>query len=416
MSKAIFVPGSAITLYDHGAFWAPWDPAPVTEVGTVAALVDAVRNATQGETIRVLPGTYAMQDTLVAAAPDVTIVGATGNKEDVVIRGRGMDNASYGNAPHGFYCQYTGLRLRDLTVERYYYHGLTFGAGAGGALLENVAMLDMGQQFVKASAFPNAINACQVLNSRFAYTAGRPTTDHDGAGHFYGGMIDVHNGANWIIRGCLFEESAPTEDEIAAVPAGENQYWWSPAVYFWNRSSNTLIERSKFINCGRAAAFGLVQRNSGSPGDTDYDHVGGIMRNNMAVITPGRLGAAQIADADAQFLLWESPGAKFLHNTVLTNGQMGEAVRVRFESAGVEVRNNLADDSIRAMDGASIIEGNNTLNAQSSWFVDAAAGDLRLSATGNSSAGTAPRLNDALTDFYNVSRPATTNRGAHHYG
>lgn len=408
--KQVFVPGSATTLYDHGAFWAPWEPAPVTEVGTVAALVDAVRNATQGEAIRVLPGVYAMQDTLVAAAPDVTIVGATGNKEDVVIRGRGMDNASYGNAPHGFYCQYTGLRLRDLTVERYYYHGLTFGAGAGGALLDNVAMLDMGQQFVKASAFPNAINACQVLGSRFAYTNGRPTTDHDGAGHFYGGMIDVHNGANWVIRGCLFEESAPTEDEIAAVPVGANQYWWSPAVYFWNRSSNTLIERSKFINCGRAIALGLVQRTDGT-----FDHSGGIIRNNMIAVLPGRLGAAQIADSDAQILAWQSPGAKILHNTILVHGQISEAVRVRFESAGVEVRNNLADGSIRSFDGP-IIEGGNTLNAATPWFVDSFAGDLRLSFYGNNLAGTAARLPDALTDFYGTARPATTNRGAHHYG
>src|SRR5690606_1552477 len=117
-------------------------------------------------------------------------------------------------------------------------------------------------------------------------------------------------------------------------------------VYFWNRSSNTLIERSKFINCGRAVAFGLMQRTDGT-----FDHSGGFIRNNMIAVLPGRLGAAQIADSDAQILAWQSPGAKILHNTVLTNGQMGEAVRVRFESAGVEVRNNLADDSIRAMDG-----------------------------------------------------------------
>lgn len=416
MTKAIVVP-DPVQLYVSGDTWIPWQLTPTIEVGTVSALRSAIQNANAGDVISILPGTYNMQDTLVAAAPNVTVMGASGVRGDVILRGRGMDNENYGNCPHGFYCQYPGLTLKDLTLEQYYFHGLTFGAGAGNAVVDNVDMLDMGQQFIKASAFPNAINNGLINNARFAYTNGRPTTNHDGAGYFYGGFIDVHNGANWIIRDSFFDEMAPTEAEIAAINASDPsafQFWWSPAVYFWNRSSNTLIERNLFKNNPRAIALGLTQRTDGT-----YDHTGGVVKNNMIILTPNRLGAAQIADADAQILAWQSPGAKIHHNTIITNGQMSEAVRIRFETSGpsistIEVRNNLADDTIRSMDN-SIVEGGNILNAQSSWFVNPNAGDLRLNVTGSAAVSKQSRLSDVLVDFYKTSRPSTTYTGSHEY-
>ncbi len=411
MTKAIVVP-DPVQLYVSGDTWIPWQLTPTIEVGTVSALRSAIQNANAGDVISILPGTYNMQDTLVAAAPNVTVMGASGVRGDVILRGRGMDNANYGNCPHGFYCQYAGLTLKDLTLEQYYFHGLTFGAGAGNAVVDNVDMLDMGQQFIKASAFPNAINNGLINNVRFAYTNGRPTTNHDGAGYFYGGFIDVHNGANWIIRDSFFDEMAPTEAEIAAINASDPlaiQYWWSPAIYFWNRSSNTLIERNIFKNNPRAVALGLTQRTDGT-----FDHTGGIVRNNMIVLTPNRLGAAQIADADAQILAWQSPGAKIYHNTILTNGQMSEAVRVRFESTGVEVRNNLADDTVRSMDGA-IVDSGNILNAQSSWFVNPSTGNLRLSSAGAVAVSKQARLTEVLVDIDSASRLSPTYVGADEY-
>lgn len=339
---------------------------------------------------------------------------------DIVIRGRGMDNEAYGNVWHGFYAQQPGLKLQNLTIADFYFHGVTFGAGAASPEFDNVRILDIGQQFVKASAFPSAINNGRMRNCVIGYTNGRPSTNHfdiDGVtkvGFFYGGGVDVHNSTGWIISDCVLMEITPTEAELAAALAlepGADQHWWSPAIYFWNRSSNNVVERCTLINCGRAIAFGLVQRGGG-----EYDNQGGIIRNNMCYMAPGRLGAAQIADSDGMILAWDSPSTKILHNTIVTSGQIADAIQGRWSTSSLQIAGNLSDDTIRMRDSATFTGGDNAQNAQPAWFVNPAIGNLHLNSTGNAAVPTASRLVDCLDDVNQATRPATTKVGAHHYG
>lgn len=393
-----------------------YPPGRVVEVGNVAGLEAAMALGTlqAGDTIKIVwPGTYRLNATLVQRAPNVHITADTNDPSDVIIEGPGMDNQFFGEVWHGIYSEQPGLRVSNLTLQQFFYHGVTFGAGATDPVFENVHILDCGQQFIKASAFPAAINNGRVIGCRFAYTDGRPMTNHDGAGFFYGSPIDVHNGAGWLVMGSVFSEIVPTPAEIAAATAadpGAYQNLWAPAVYFWNHSSNNIVDSNVFINCGRAVAFGLVLRGGGA-----NDNTGGIIRNNMCVVTPGRLSAEQIADSDGQIIAWDSPGTKILHNSVLTYGQIADAIQGRW-SAALEIAGNLSDDSIRMRDGATYSGNGGQLNAQAVWFVDPLNGNLRLNGTGNANVGTTTRSPDCLLDIDGNSRNPTTKQGAHRYG
>jgi len=412
MAKTITVPGSAITLYQHpDTYWYPYPyNGRIVQVGTLSGLEAAISSAQPNDIIEIVwPGVYVLNNTLVPAASNVTIKGASGVASDIVLRGRGMDNSSYGGCPHGIYSQYPGLTVEDLTIEQFYFHGVTFGAGATSPTLRNVRMLDMGQQFLKVSAFPDAINNGLVENSYFAYTNGRPTTDHEGAGYFYGGMIDVHNSSGWVVRKNQFIENTPTAAEIAALPGGATYYLYSPAVYFWNRSTNPIVEQNTFINCARSISLGLILRGGG-----ENDCYGGIARNNMVYMAAGRFSAETIAGSDGAINLWDCPNGKAINNTVVTNGQVNDAFQGRW-SSGLVVDNNLSDDSIRMRDSANYTGDNNTLNASSSWFVNPSTGNLRLNSTGGAAVPSSNRSADVLYDVDDTVRPTTTKRGAHHY-
>lgn len=429
MAKSpVAAPGSPLQTYPLiPGGWQSYPPSRIIEVGTVAGFEAAIHpsNAQPGDIIEIVwPGDYRLTSTAGIPVPNMTIRGhSDATPDDIVIRGRGMDNTSYGNVWHGFYAQQPGLKIQNLTIADFYFHGVTFGAGATAPEFDDVYFRDIGQQFIKASAFPEAINDGRVRRCLFEYTDGRPVTNHfdiDGTtkiGFFYGGAIDVHNGAGWIVEDTVLKEMAPTAAEIAAALALEpaaQQHWWSPAVYFWNKSSNNVVQRCVGINCGRLVAFGLWNRSASMP-DGIHDNVGGIIRNNMSVIMPGRIGQAQIDDSDGVILAWNSPGTKILHNTVLTYGQIADAIQGRW-ATGLEINNNLSDDTIRMREEASFTGANNVQNASPSWFVNPAAGDLHLSSTGNTNVGLATRLADCLEDFDETARAASTTIGADVYG
>ena len=63
----------------------------IVNVSTSTELQNAVRNALAGDEIVVAPGTYYPTLYLSISANNVTVRGATGNRDDVIIRGAGMN-------------------------------------------------------------------------------------------------------------------------------------------------------------------------------------------------------------------------------------------------------------------------------------------------------------------------------------
>src|SRR5262249_31733712 len=213
-------------------------------------------------------------------------------------------------------------------------HPIIFNAGTQSPHVYNVRLLDAGQQLLKSNPdTTGGVNNGIVEYSTIEYSTTAPSTYTNG--------VDVHSGANWIIRDNLFRN-------IVSPPGGLA----GPALLMWNHSSNTLTERNTFVNCARAIAYGLQVDNN--------DHAGGIIRNNFVFRANGQSGDVGISVAD-------SPNTQVLNNTVFLSGTYGSPIEYRFASTrNVVIGNNLLDGVIAARDGATGVVGGNLEGATAS--------------------------------------------------
>jgi hypothetical protein len=371
----------------------PITGARIVNVATERQLQDAMNNLREGDTLLLAKGIYNLTRTLyVSSIHNVTIRGSSGCG-DVVLVGRGMEHANYSNVPHGIWSNARNTVIAHLTIRDIYMHPIIFNGGAQSPRVYNVKLLNAGKQFIKVNPLSatEGVDNGVVEYAVLEYTAGPPATDH-GAGIGYTNGLSIHTAANWIIRGNLFK-NFHTPDTTA--------YLWNPAVLVWNHSTNTLTERNTFINVDRAVAYGLVD-NTGS------DHQGGIIRNNFMYMQPGLMSPTRKASSDAQILVWDSPGTKVYHNTILTNSNVFKAIEVRFNTAGAEIRNNLTDVPLGSRDGGSSSQSGNLLTATASMFVNPVSGDLHLQATATAVIDRVPALASVTDDIDGNPRPSGT--------
>src|SRR5262249_44506735 len=87
-------------------------------------------------------------------------------------------------------------------------------------------------------------------------------------------------------------------------------------------------------------------------------------------------------------------------------------------TTNVLIEANLTDSAIRGRDGAAGSVIGNVTTAPATWFVNAARGDLHLTAAATGAIDQAPVLTDVPTDYDGQARPigATSDIGAHEYG
>jgi hypothetical protein len=302
-----------------------------------------------------------------------------------------MDNANYGSVLHGIWSNSRNTVIAHLTIRDTYDNTVIFNPPAQSPRIYNVKILNAGSQFIKG----NSLDATQEVDngvveySILEYTAGPPATNH-GAGVGYTNGLSIHTADHWVIRHNLFK-NFHTPDTAA--------YLWNPAVLMWNHSTNTLTERNTFINVDRAIAYGLYD-NSGS------DHQGGVIRNNFIYLQPGLMSTSRKASSDGQIIVWDSPGTKVYHNTILTKGNVVKSIEFRFSTTGAEARNNLGDAPIGMRDGATFTQSGNLLTATASLFANPRAGDLHLKSTATAVIDQAPALSSVTNDIDGNTRPS----------
>jgi hypothetical protein len=383
-------------VHGRAATPAPALPPPsgtVVNVSTEAQLQTAVLQLASNTTILLAPGTYLLTSTLYlnGTFTNVAIRGGTDNRDDVVLQGPGMTNASYGNVPYGIWAggNVQGITIANLTIRDVFYHPIIFNAGTQSPYVYNVHLIDAGEQFIKSS--PDGVGG-GVNNGIVEYSVIEYTTT---AKDYYTNGVDVHTGANWIIRHNLFRNIVAPANQLAG-----------PAVLMWNFSSNTLTEGNMFLNCARAIAYGLEDKPGG------FDHNGGTIRNNFIFRSSSQPGDVAISLAD-------SPDTQVLNNTVYLSGTYATPIEYRFASTtGVQLKNNLLDGFIWARDGATGTEQNNLSGATAGMFVNAAAGDLHLAATAASAIDHGVALANVTDDFDGQPRPVgpAQDIGADEYG
>jgi hypothetical protein len=325
----------------------------IVNVSSVAQLQSAVAAMTSNKTIVIAPGTYNLTTTLYinGTFTNVGIRGATNNRDDVVIVGKGMTAASDGGVPFGIWVggSVNGVTIANLTIRDVFYHPIMLNAGAQSPLIHNVRLVNAGQQLLKSSpdgaggGVDNGIVEYSVLEY--------DTTSRDD----YTNGVDVHTGDNWIIRHNLFRNIRAPQGQLAG-----------PAILMWNASTNTLVDGNTFINCQREIALGLIER-------TPNDHTGGIIRNNFIFRNvPG----------DTAIYVADSPNTQVLHNSIFISGTYPNPIEYRFaHTTGTLIANNVLDGVILARDGATGTVTGNYTTATAALFVNAAIGDLHLKST-----------------------------------
>jgi hypothetical protein len=337
----------------------PYIPAPplpppsgaVVHVSTTAELESAVASIGPHTTIVLAPGAYALDAPLVinGGYADVGIRGATNNRDDVVLVGKGMNGPEEGATPFGIWVggNVRGVTIANLTIRDVYQHAIVFNAGVESPLIHNVRLVNAGQQLIKANpdGAGGGVDEGIVQYSVIEYD----TTSRD---HYTNG-VDVHTGDNWIIRHNLFRN--------IRAPQGLA----GPAILMWNASTNSLVDGNTFMNCQREIALGLIER-------TLNDHSGGIVRNNFIYRSvPG----------DAAISVADSPNTQVLHNTILISGTYPNPIEYRFaDTTGVTIANNALDGAIASRDGAAATVTGNYTTATVAMFMNAPAGDLHVAA------------------------------------
>jgi hypothetical protein len=329
-------------------------PLPITgtvvQVNTVQQLQHAVAAIASNTTILIAPGTYQLAAPLYVngSFTNVAIRGASGNRDDVVLVGRGM--TVDGGVPFGIWTggNVRGVTIANLTIRDVYSHPIILNGGTQSPLIHNVRLVNAGQQFIKANpdgAGGGADNGI-VEYSVMEYA----TTSRD----YYTNGVDVHTGDNWIIRHNLFRNIRAPQGQLAG-----------PAILMWNASTGTIVDGNTFIDCQREIALGLVER-------TPNDHSGGIVRNNFIYRAPTVAGDSAIYVAD-------SPGTQVLHNSILVSGTYANPIEYRFmHTTGVLIANNVLDGRIAARDGATGSVSGNYTSSSAALFVNPPTGDLHL--------------------------------------
>jgi hypothetical protein len=393
-------------------FSAPRLPPPsgrVVTVGDMDGLLAALKMEgrperaqllTSDTTIVLRPGVYQLRTplriglsrTVGRPISNITIRGATGNRDDVVIKGGGMS----GNVGQlGFQVlNAQDVTIADLSIGEVAMHAVQMQGqqGADRIHLYNLHLFDTGQQFVKGDAGynaaepPDGVDRGLVEYSLIEYTNIGPKSG-------YTNGIDIHRGTDWIIRYNVFKN--------IRVPANAPRLL-GPAVLMWSQSENSATYDNVFWNCERAIAYGLGPQPDKR--GVEHSHIGGVIYNNFiyrAADVPG----------DAGISAWDAPSVRIAHNTVIQNGTYANAIEYRFPgTANAAIVNNLTDGEIaRRTDAQAFVAGNYT-SATRRLFRSPETGDLHLLPTAREAIDAGVALDDFPTDWDGEHRPSNGQR------
>lgn len=367
----------------------------IVNVSTSTELQNAVRNALAGDEIVVAPGTYYPTLYLSISANNVTVRGATGNRDDVIIRGAGM-NVDASNR-EGFAIYGDDVTIKDLTVEEFFFHAIHFQSGADRITLSNVVTRNNGQQHIKGAKYNTG---GLIENCLCEQTYVRTNMQNDPRGVNYVGGIDLHGGIDFVIRDTIVRNIQGASGDADG------------ALFAWDLCRNITIERCIVIGCDRGICLG---NNSG--GQTGYHVDGGIVRNCFVYArTAGNPPADQpwLGNADCGIDAFSCRNVSFLNNTVWSDsGSYGRTVRVgiaqgpTYGNQNLQFKYNIVRGNFQLLTpGDWTSTGNITGNMpQANWFRNVSTADLHLTKLATAAIDQAVALAEVPTDFDGQGRP-----------
>jgi hypothetical protein len=328
-----------------------------------------------GDTLRFAAGTYTLGAAgyLRITAPGVTLVGATGDRDDVVLDGQYQTTEVVQILADD-------VTLAHLTIRRAWDHPVHVMGdgddGTTGTWIHDIRVVDPGQQAIKVNSGEGtwADDGVISCSSMELTTAGRAEVRDD----CYTGGVDTHGGDGWVVRDNRIDGFWCEE--------GLSEH----GVHFWRASRDTVVERNHITNCARGVGFGLSDTPATEPsitaeecpaaGDAYVGHLGGIVRNNTIVADDPALFASGFG-FDGGIALAAACDATVVHNTVFSTQAPYASIEWRFDGTSGLVANNLLSHPMRERTPDTATVGANQEDAGAADFVDAAAGDLHLAST-----------------------------------
>lgn len=370
-----------------GGLCAPLPPPTgyVVTVSSEAELRNQAYNAATGTTIMIEVGVYDMQHVIHVVNDGITLRGETGNRGEVILDFGGMESGHF-----GILVDADDVTIADLTIRNTQDHGVSI-QGCDRPRLYNLHIQDTRDQLVKVNPHVNGIDGSEdglLACSRLEYTTSAPD--------WYTNGISAHRAHNWVVRDNQWYRIRANVD----VPA--------PTILFWSESSDTIVERNLLVDCYQGISFGNASHNY-------IDHTGGIVRNNFIYTSSSSTNDVAIEMVHAQDWL-------VAHNTVFLLGSppgLTWGIEARYGDSQGTFAYNLTNKNIwHDRDGAQGNVVGNVTNAQSSWFVDAASGDLHLVVTATDAIDQATSLADVPDDYDGDARPIgpAPDVGADEYG
>lgn len=354
--------------------WRPPVASRTVGATNLDELERAMNAARPGDEILLADGRYGLRRTLDIGTPNVTVRSRSGDPSRVVLHGQGMTGDSVGV---GISVGAMDVTIADLTVRSVGFHAIQVRgeAGASRFTMHNTILEDTGQQLLKGSIGDNGQHAADgvVACSVFNYTTSAPSDYTNG--------VDILGTKRWVIR----------DNRLSRIRGPKHAS--GPAILAWRSAEDTIVERNVIVDSFRGVALGLTERDGARP----YDHLRGVVRNN--VIVNLNTWADEAIEANG------AQGARIYHNTVLVQGQVGWSISARFPTASVDVRNNLTNKPVLSRDGGLLVANDgNVTNAAVTWFVNAPGLDLHLSPDGAKAVDAGVALADITEDFDRLPR------------
>jgi len=356
----------------------------VWDVSSLAGLDNAMASLQNNDTVIIEPGTYHLNHGYFVTQSNVTIRGATGNRNDVILDGGGMNNASDYSRYEGIGIAAADVTVRDLTVEEFYHHAVHFQPGADRAQVLNVRTRNIGEQHMKGAA---TSTGGVIANCLLEQTYTR-TNDGVARPDNYVGGIDLIGMNHWTVR-----DNVVTN--IRGISGG------GAGILFWVDTTNETVERNTVLGC----SAGIHMGNTGvANGVRDS-----IVRNNFIAATRN--------DNDALLSLAFNQNVKVYNNTLyggVPNGTYWFTMMQVYDDGVVQtqnldVRNNLIrgqvwDRAAGDWSSAAVAAMGNLVDTTGStilpsWFVDPLNGNLRLTADATGAIGAGVVLADAQYDI-----------------
>lgn len=396
------------------AAFCPVAGAVIRNVSNVTELNAAVSAMGPGDEIVLAPNTYNLSRVIQMNTSNVTIRGASGNRDDVLLVGGGMNTQGVNE---GITVGADDVSIRDLTLKSFFYNAIHIRAesDADRTVVSNVKTWNIGERHIKGSRSNNtAMTSDDVLIENVYMLQTEPRLDTNPSGPDYIGGMDIMFTNNIIIRDCVAEGIRGANGEGNA------------SIFLWQGHNNFLIERNIIIDTNKGIGIGLTYPPAQSiSGGWHGD--GGVIRNNFILRGDGQAGN------NIGMELCHVKNTKVYNNTIYSPDATYFRTLSLWDSAtypndNLEIVNNIirgmcwdttdyspaVQAAIEAM--GNIVDTDGTL-VLPAWFADAPAGDLHLTDQATAAIDAAPVLAEVPEDIDQEARPigALADFGADEY-